>query len=72
MLSSSLITLVRASAVSKKASGESGHPCGLWHPADYVKGKASAPVCFMYLIGLASALVRARAYLWKSRPKLSF
>eukprot|EP00967_Tisochrysis_lutea_P130934 scaffold227090_cov34-Tisochrysis_lutea.AAC.1 len=69
MLSSSFTTLVRASAVSRKASGESGHPCGT--PLAMLKGKLLPPFVLMYLIGLASELVSVFASLWKSCPNLS-
>ena len=52
MLSSSFIALVRASAVNRKASGESGHPCGT--PLAILKGKLLPPFVFMYLISTLS------------------
>eukprot|EP00967_Tisochrysis_lutea_P096199 scaffold140738_cov31-Tisochrysis_lutea.AAC.1 len=56
MSSSSFIARVRASAVRRKADGESGHPCGT--PLATLNGKLLPPFASTYRIGLASEFVR--------------
>eukprot|EP00967_Tisochrysis_lutea_P102289 scaffold153885_cov21-Tisochrysis_lutea.AAC.1 len=70
MSSSSLIARVSASAVRRKASGDSGHPCGT--PLATLNGKLLPPLALMYRMGFASVLVRVVAYLRKSSPNSEF
>eukprot|EP00962_Isochrysis_galbana_P046830 scaffold18947_cov101-Isochrysis_galbana.AAC.5 len=60
---------VSASAMTKKARGERGHPWGTPHLIE--KGLLRAPFAFIRLVGSASGLERRRAHPRKYGPNSS-
>eukprot|EP00962_Isochrysis_galbana_P045030 scaffold17628_cov116-Isochrysis_galbana.AAC.1 len=62
---------VGASAITKKARGDSGHPWGTPHLIEKEKGLLRAPFTLIRLVGSASGLERRRAHPRKYGPNSS-